>query len=817
MRTYFEGPQQRYLARQKLAACKQEPTETTTAFADRLKILVRSAMAGLDSETQNELALAEFVSRLQAAADRLLHPTQPIVEVHALDHRHSPRRPEFDHAYQRPEQSQGGNQRRPFRQEAPRRSDLCYNCGGTGHLSRQCPSPPVGPRRNNRSTGRSPNFRERSNQQSYRPRQDARMMPCVPTAPPTKQVRFDDATERLQELSLAVDRTKSELEQSKAQIAALRQRNEELASSAFRSTISAPTSRPDVKALILCSMAVCLFSGVSAEAAAWLCPSENPSQLFFVPSAYNCSRLMPDHLTNPVVVEVHALDHRHSPRRPEFDHAYQRPEQSQGGNQRRPFRQEAPRRSDLCYNCGGTGHFSRQCPSSPVGPRRDNRSTGRSPNFRERSNQQSYGPRQDARMMSCVPTAPATKRARFDDATERLQELSLTVDRTKSELEQSKAQIAALRQRNEELASSAFRSTISAPTSRPDVKALILCSMAFPSAPFGCCSNHEAHVVNCYLLETVIHARHGTDAPQAAIGDLSSCQYMDGVCILADGSAFIWKKSADLSTTNPTLTMRNLLGRQDVGATHLGNGFVQIRRCIPLPMATIRLLPFNSSCFEYPRVELPLPSGSKWQAFLNPVTGVISSTATAADCASTSPFYLLANRSLSRFSALDGKVTPVSMQGIETISSLPQLASVTVAPKLTIFHNLILNNFSEIAADNQPQEMWIAAAHEKLIDHVTHMDTPRTRTDTALSQVRNDVLSGLPAWPVDYKNRTFHMGDTQVQIFTFVVEELPLPIPPTPEPPLEIAVRAAETVILQPGSETMVPCYVADVSRISSQ
>ncbi|VDO56752.1 unnamed protein product, partial [Heligmosomoides polygyrus] len=87
----------------------------------------------------------------------------------------------------------------------------------------------------------------------------------------------------------------------------------------------------------------------------------------------------------------------------------------------------------------------------------------------------------------------------------------------------------------------------------------------------------------------------------------------------------------------------------------------------PVTDAAIRLLPFNSSCFEYPRVELSLPSGSKWQAFLNPATGVVSSTAPAADCASTSPFYLLANGSLIRFSALDGKVIPVSMQGIETI------------------------------------------------------------------------------------------------------------------------------------------------------
>ncbi|VDP23236.1 unnamed protein product [Heligmosomoides polygyrus] len=398
--------------------------------------------------------------------------------------------------------------------------------------------------------------------------------------------------------------------------------------------------------------------------------------------------------------------------------------------------------------------------------------------------------------------------------------------------------------------------------------------------------------------------------------------------------------------SNPTLTMRNLLERQDVDETHSGNGFVQIRRCIPLPMAAIRLLPFNSSCFEYPRVKLSLPSGSKWQVFLNPETGVVISTAPTADCASTSPFYLLANRSLIRFSALDGKVTPVSMQGIETISSLPQFASVTVAPKLTIFHNLILTNFSEVTADNQLQEMWIAADHERLIDHITHMETPRTRTDTALSQIvffsiithvavpepptedtplrtisrprfaaplalsqvkidtengwppratsvpaqvmalptgqqffitqipvsANHVrmlalvdtcagitvasqsllpllgifrldpshvpsavgMAGIPVRFVGCATIDMEIGDQQLKqtvhftesqcvptaaksynmilgkrrpkppsslIFAFVVEELPLPIPPTPEPPLEIAVRAAETVILQPGSE----------------
>ncbi|VDP25125.1 unnamed protein product [Heligmosomoides polygyrus] len=46
----------------------------------------------------------------------------------------------------------------------------------------------------------------------------------------------------------------------------------------------------------------------------------------------------------------------------------------------------------------------------------------------------------------------------------------------------------------------------------------------------------------------------------------------------------------------------------------------------------------------------------------------------------------------------------------------------------------MLTNFSEIAADNQLQEMWIAADHERLIDHIAHIDTPRYTTGTAISQ-----------------------------------------------------------------------------------
>ncbi|VDO84289.1 unnamed protein product [Heligmosomoides polygyrus] len=75
----------------------------------------------------------------------------------------------------------------------------------------------------------------------------------------------------------------------------------------------------------------------------------------------------------------------------------------------------------------------------------------------------------------------------------------------------------------------------------------------------------------------------------------------------------------------------------------------------------------------------------------------------------------------------------------------------------------------------------------------------------------NDVLSRLPAWSVDCKNRTFHMEDNQVQIFTFVVEEVPLPIPPTPEPRWKLQYEPQKRSSFNLVQKSW--CYVADVSR----
>uniref|UniRef100_A0A7I5EAV3 Uncharacterized protein n=1 Tax=Haemonchus contortus TaxID=6289 RepID=A0A7I5EAV3_HAECO len=43
---FFESPKQRYVARQKLSACRQEPGESCTTFANRVLHLVRAATSG---------------------------------------------------------------------------------------------------------------------------------------------------------------------------------------------------------------------------------------------------------------------------------------------------------------------------------------------------------------------------------------------------------------------------------------------------------------------------------------------------------------------------------------------------------------------------------------------------------------------------------------------------------------------------------------------------------------------------------------------------------------------------------------------------
>ncbi|KAL6730192.1 hypothetical protein Aduo_001183 [Ancylostoma duodenale] len=65
LRKFFEGPQHRYMARQSLSACQQQPGESSATFANRLLSLVRAATTGQDPTSQKERVLEEFVARLR--------------------------------------------------------------------------------------------------------------------------------------------------------------------------------------------------------------------------------------------------------------------------------------------------------------------------------------------------------------------------------------------------------------------------------------------------------------------------------------------------------------------------------------------------------------------------------------------------------------------------------------------------------------------------------------------------------------------------------------------------------------------------------
>uniref|UniRef100_A0A7I4Y6E2 14_3_3 domain-containing protein n=1 Tax=Haemonchus contortus TaxID=6289 RepID=A0A7I4Y6E2_HAECO len=59
-----ESPQQKYVARQNLSSCRQEPRESCVTFAHRVLNLVRTAITGQDA-TQKDDVLEKFVAHLR--------------------------------------------------------------------------------------------------------------------------------------------------------------------------------------------------------------------------------------------------------------------------------------------------------------------------------------------------------------------------------------------------------------------------------------------------------------------------------------------------------------------------------------------------------------------------------------------------------------------------------------------------------------------------------------------------------------------------------------------------------------------------------
>ncbi|VDK53053.1 unnamed protein product [Cylicostephanus goldi] len=167
---------------------------------------------------------------------------------------------------------------------------------------------------------------------------------------------------------------------------------------------------------------------------------------------------------------------------------------------------------------------------------------------------------------------------------------------------------------------------------------------------------------------------------------------------------------------DPTFTIRNLLGRQDVAATHLGNDLVQIHRCLAIPPSHYAISPFNGTCFSKPIVQISLNSGTSLQAFIDPFTRVISYETPVVQCSSVPQFFFVHDSQYSEFDPFSGHFR--SLPDVQTITTPPHLNTSFLALPLTIFHNLVLTNLSELTQDYQLHELWTAVNQERLL----HLD-----------------------------------------------------------------------------------------------
>ncbi|VDP06619.1 unnamed protein product [Heligmosomoides polygyrus] len=249
-----------------------------------------------------------------------------------------------------------------------------------------------------------------------------------------------------------------------------------------------------------------------------------------------------------------------------------------------------------------------------------------------------------------------------------------------------------------------------------------------------------------------------------------------------------------------TLAMRYLLKRQDIAATHLGGGYVQVRRCVPVPPASFRLVPFNDTCYSMPKVE-------------------IDTTGTWPPRASVVPMAVLSLEGPAHFFVTQ---IPVRANGVHMLALIDTGAGITVAsqsllPLLGIFR---LSSSMVSAALGMagipvrfvgcaPVLLQIGTFTLQQVVHFTEKEYVPRAVDTYNLILGNDILQRLPFWALDYAKHAFLVGKETVPIISTPKDHNRFDPPSSSSPSI---VRAATTVVLHPGSEGFVPCYVADSS-----
>ncbi|VDO07039.1 unnamed protein product [Haemonchus placei] len=264
----FEGPP-RYTARQALASCQQQISESASTFANcyfwcgplwltppRPPLLRQARQPNYVRASGSESADGEAATQ-GSSSGRLMRPSL------------GPRTVE----------QTGKN---PIRSRSPVK---CFDCGEVGHLSRQCPSP-----RNSQGDTGKPTARSspRGHGFSRLPRN---------YASPSRYDRdreLPQAREQVNALSISLQENKSALEKTDARVTALVRRNEELARSTYGHVPSSSFSlpMPQVNLLLPLSILLCASFSEALTTPAWLCPHSPTDALARIPTHYNCSQVI---------------------------------------------------------------------------------------------------------------------------------------------------------------------------------------------------------------------------------------------------------------------------------------------------------------------------------------------------------------------------------------------------------------------------------------------------------------------------------------------------------------------------------------------
>ncbi|KAK6043154.1 zinc knuckle [Cooperia oncophora] len=646
------------------ASLKEKLNESFAAVGQRLDSLPAVAMIQPDSQAPRVIARPNRGRDFSGQAPASVDPprrSQPI-------------------SYSR---SSSQSSRLPPARPRAATESRCFNCNGFGHFASVCPSA----KRTRAFSSWTP---PRSFDAPQAPRRDRFRGPPSPRAPQANVLSYGpatanaDADARVAQLTASLNNSQVQLRNSQARIAALLDRNQELSQFSGDQPSSSKASvffffHPR-RALLILPVA---FGGASN---AWLCPSENPATLFFVPDHQNCSELLPNHTTHLRRISLHIYRPntqvysspaslckiiRHSVT---FSVNFFGARREHHTETHLPVSVEECKQMVFHHRClhgelletSGVWRTRNQLefnfPSAPFGCCVDHSVTV--------TNCYSYTTSVHAKHGDKTPQTPVgdLSACTYKEGTCTLSDGSVLIWSPSSEEQCAYTLVSKmsghmmgtvwLSDDNEFALSWNDRSPVLSDCTKQltvtDQGYAIHISRRYSrSAP-----NNVGLVTSNQLSAQLLAVEGATYISVAAL-------FRNALRTLCERTNVLGTSLHTALRSHPTSTMRALLGRRDISASYLGHGYIQIRRCVSLPASSLTLLPFNDTCYDLPQVQLHLPSGSRLQAFIDPITGVIRRHASVIDCADSNVFVFPSPDGLRAFSPSSGAWSSISPQDID--------------------------------------------------------------------------------------------------------------------------------------------------------